>query len=325
MIRPSRFFALALLSILSIAVALLASEAVLRLLDYHYSPMQIMRVEARAASGDQRYYHSFRDEHFVFDPYLIWRPKPGADVFNAQGYRGQEMPAIKAPGSYRIFTVGDSNTLGWGTEKGANWPAYLEHLLVESNGRFAVINAGVWGYASFQGVRRFNEALVWQPDMVIVSFGSNDAHPVLVSDANFAARMTLGRLIGWSRVGELLIAAVDRLKGKRDVPTVPRVSLDEYRENLRTIIELARTRHIVVVLLTRPFIGDAPFGSWKVKAPAYVRATLEVGRENGVTCVDIYSYFSDKPQYFTDESHFTNEGHELAAQMIYDQIKPLIH
>ena len=325
MTRSSRLIPLTLLSFLSIAAALLISEGFLSLIDYRYSPMQIMRTEAAATRGDQRYFHSIQDKHFVYDPYLIWRPRALYDVFNSQGYRGKELPPVKASGSYRIFAIGDSNTLGWGKKNGANWPSDLQRLLDGPGDRFTVINAGVWGYSSFQGLRRFSEVVALQPDMVLISFGSNDAHQVIVSDADFAARMTLGRLIGWSRVGQAIIAASDRLRRRQDVATVPRVSLREYRENLGAIIQLARANHIIVVLLTRPFIGDAPSGSWKVRGPAYVRATLEVASTNRVPSVDVYSSFSNKPEYFADESHFTRQGYQLAAQMIYDGIKPLIH
>ena len=105
---------------------------------------------------------------------------------------------------------------------------------------------------------------------------------------------------------------------------MPRVSVREYRDNLGAIIRLAQVHHAIVVLLTRPFIGDASSGSWKVRAPVYVKATIEVASANRVPCIDVYAYFSDKPEYFIDESHFTRQGHLLAAQFVYDQVKPLI-
>ena len=42
-------------------------------------------------------------------------------------------------------------------------------------GRFRVANAGVYGYSSFQGLRRFHELLRYHPDVVTWSFGANDA------------------------------------------------------------------------------------------------------------------------------------------------------
>ena len=41
--------------------------------------------------------------------------------------------------AYWVFTIGDSNTLGWAGKGGANWPEYMGELLKErSNGRIAV-------------------------------------------------------------------------------------------------------------------------------------------------------------------------------------------
>src|SRR5262245_5268537 len=78
------------LVLVSLVLALGLVEVILRVVDYQYTPL---RIQVLQNWSEWRYYHSFKDEHFVYDPYLIWRPKKGYSVFNSQGYRGEEVSA----------------------------------------------------------------------------------------------------------------------------------------------------------------------------------------------------------------------------------------
>lgn len=311
-------------------VALLLAEGFLWLIGYTYTPLSIQVIKDR---GDWRYHHAFEDKHFMYDPHLIWRPRPDAPGFNAQGYRGRELAPEKAPEEYRIFAVGDSNTLGWMGKGNPNWPAFLEQLLNEEGGRpFTVTNAGAYGYSSFQGVRRFEEALRYQPDMALISFGCNDAARVTTSDAAFASRpirqTRLDTVLMRARTGQLVLACADKLFSRGREGLVPRVSVAEYKDNLDAIIRGGRERGIQIVLLTRPFTV-MPNEShdelwWKNFAPEYNAATLEVGANQGVPVIDVAGHFADKQELFVDESHFTKRGYHVAARLIRDRIRPLL-
>src|SRR5262245_45529403 len=184
--RPLRKVFLALVSV---SFTLVILEIVLRLIGYSYTPLSIhLEEKTKKEWSEWRDYHAFQDKHFTYDPYLIWVPRRDIPGFNAQGYRGKELSPEKAPGSYRIFAIGDSNTLGWVEENSPNWPRYLEGLLTEKEDRYTVVNAGVYGYTSFQGLRAFKQALRYEPDMVLISFGCNDGMRVTVSDATYASR-----------------------------------------------------------------------------------------------------------------------------------------
>jgi lysophospholipase L1-like esterase len=250
------------ISILFIAlfITILISEIFLRMIDYNYSPMKIEAI----SKNDWREFHSFKDDNFEYDPYLIWRPRKNYSVFNSQGFRGEEL-GVKKDNEFRIFAIGDSNTLGWSGEKNApNWPMYLEELLRESNDRFTVINAGVWGYSSFQGLRRFKEILRFQPDMVLISFVSNDAQKVAFSDAEYLHRgkeLAFYNILLKFRLGKLMIAFFDKFKSlkkdynKEEDFLVPRVSLEQYKNNLKEIIRISKENNIQPVLLTRPYMS----------------------------------------------------------------------
>jgi lysophospholipase L1-like esterase len=315
--------------LLSIVFALGVCELGLRLGGYQYSPLQL----GQNVKDDWRDDHAFFDRHLVYDPVLIWRPHSTPfSRFNPQGFRGALLDVPKPTGKFRIFTLGDSNTFGWSVDEGANWSTQLHNLLAASRPNIEVINAGVTGYTSFQGLRRFQELLQYQPDMVLVSFGANDAHQVTVPDAQYVARhermQYLSRATKQLRLAQLGVQSWDGIAtlagagGKLG----PRVSVDDYRSHLREIIRVGRERGIQTVLLTRPFVGaETNPGSWKTYAPAYNAATIELGREEQVPVIDIYTAFRDREKLFDDESHFGVEGHRVAAGLIHDHIAPLLN
>jgi lysophospholipase L1-like esterase len=317
-------------ALLSILVAAGATELALRAGGYHYSPLQI----GAGIKDDWRDDHAFGDRNLIYDPVLIWRPRSGQfSPFNPQGFRGPLVDTPKPPGIVRIFALGDSNTFGWDVDEGVNWPSQLQRLLASSPRRTEVINAGVWGYSSFQGLRRFRELLEFEPDLVLVSFGANDAHQVTVADADYVARHeraeSLTRASRKLRVAQLAIEGWDKLsitagRGSGG-PLRPRVTTDDYAAHLREMIQSGRGRGVRVVLLTRPFVGSSTDpASWKTYAPHYNAATMAVAREQNVPVVDVHGAFRDRPELFDDESHFGAEGHGIAAALIFERLKPLL-
>ncbi|MBW2271932.1 MAG: hypothetical protein JRG96_01575 [Deltaproteobacteria bacterium] len=318
----------AALFVASFALSLLALELVVTLTGFRYSPVQI---DVQGGGTDWRYRHAFEDDHFEFDPQQIWRPRAGEKVFNGQGFRGRELHGSAGPGELRLLALGDSNTLGWGGAS-IHWPGYLEEELEPADLEVNVINAGVWGHSSYQGVARLEAYLSFEPDVVLISYGANDAHRVYVSDARYveqAARSTLRRfLYRYSfGIGQLALKALDALEGV-DSPAegrelVFRVSPEEYRANLSKMVQISRAQGARVYLLTRPYTGESPSESWwKSFAPHYREATREVGRELDVRVIDVYQLFVDRPQDFADESHFTESGYRRAARLIGERIAP---
>ena len=321
---PVRRLTRVVLIVVAVLIAVGAIELALRAGGYQYSPVKI----GADVKDDWRETHAFHDRHLVYDPTLIWRPFAGQfSPFNPQGFRGAPIDPSKPAGTFRVFALGDSNTFGWDVDEGVNWPAQLHRLLSASRPGAEVINAGVWGYSSFQGARRFQELLAYQPDVVLVSFGGNDAHQVRVADVDYVKRHDrieyLSRATKRSRVAQLLVQGWDQLETVRGTAGTlrPRVSLEEYSANLREMIRTGRERNVRVVLLTRPFVGSSTDpASWKTYAPSYNAATVEVARAEGATAIDVYSAFHDRPELFDDESHFGVEGHRVAAELIHQRL-----
>ena len=312
----------------SIVAALGLTELALRASAYQYSPLQI----GANVKDDWREEHAFGDRNLIYDPVLIWRPLSGQfSPFNPQGFRGAPIDVSKPSGTLRVFALGDSNTFGWDVAEGVNWPSQLHRLLAASHPPAEVINAGVWGYTSYQGMKRFHELTAYAPDIVLVSFGANDAHQVRVADADYVKRHDrieyLARATRRLRVAQLMVQGWDLLDAATAGSSAlgPRVSLDDYRSHLRAMIREGRDRGVRVVLLTRPFVGSSTDpASWKTYAPQYNAATTAIGAEEQVPVIDVYAAFRDREALFDDESHFGVEGHHLAAQLIHEQLGLLL-
>jgi len=308
----------------TVFLSLVAVEQLLRAIGFEYRTVSIEVVN----EDDTRLFHLFKDDHFIYDPVLIWRPKAGYEIFNRQGYRGPELLEVKPPGERRVFAVGDSNTLGWAGADGPNWPADLAARLQRRDPGAVVVNAGVWGYSSYQGLERLKEILPWQPDLVLISFGANDAHLVPRGDRQFAGgSLFTRRSARWLlhfRMGQLAAAAWDGL-GRKGSEGHHRVGLEEYRSNLEEMIRLTRAAGAEVVLLTRPFVGPVRKENWwKQFAPEYNQATAEVAEREGAPVVDVYSFFKGQERFFADESHFTLEGHRRAADVLATYLRPWV-
>src|ERR1700677_2984901 len=79
-----------------------------------------------------------------------------------------------ADGRPVIVAFGDSLTAGFGADAGDSYPDYLEKDLNAKGYRYQVINEGISGNTTKDGVDRLQDALRLKPVLVIVAFGGND-------------------------------------------------------------------------------------------------------------------------------------------------------
>lgn len=205
---------------------------------------------------------------FQTDPRLHWKLRADARLtfmqepvrINHEGFRGPE----SFPSAHTVVCLGDSTTFGWMVSEEDTFAGRLRGLLSSRrpDDRWQVLNAGVPGYSSFQ-VRLLAERLLprWRPEVVVICVGNNDGWPALQSDR------TLGSA-GWlTDAAEALVArshflnwARGQYRRRRAAPFVPaalvgagpRVNKEEFAENLRAVIRLARSHGARVVLLSPP-------------------------------------------------------------------------
>lgn len=241
------------------------------------------------------------------DPVLFWRQKPnlkvmfqGVEVHTDQlGLRNKKLNQYKPDGSLRIICMGASPTFGWGIRYEDTYPCQLEKMLKNDlKQRVEVINAGVIGYSSYQGLNFFRKEIIpFQPDIITVSYVLNDVdkyrfyrsngdsdnelypkNPFLISLKNTFDKSKFLRLFE-KTILYLQYKMAGFFNNKRNVfyQSKPRVSSQEYRKNLQDIIELAKRKRIKVLFVKIPVNLPLPSGlsqSSRLNAEKHLNAGL---------------------------------------------------
>jgi len=301
------------------------------------------------------------------DPILQFKLAPELDVLGQKlsrdGFRTHEF-APKRPGVYRILALGDSCTFGqlqrgelYGYVRNP-YPLALEKLLADriGPGRFEVLNVGIPGYNSYQGLMLLRGKLRGlEPDLITVRFGWNDLFlseappgqgPYRESDRawfvaleDLALRTALYPFV--RRLGFELSAwrgqSPDRLRQAfaRQSNWSPTIPLADYDHNLRRIVEIGRARGAQVWLLTAPYNtkpsekarnfvaynNKLRFDELMAEHARYNEAARAVGRELGVPVIDMDAIYRDNPDVRlfieSDVLHPSQWGHHLEADALY--------
>ncbi|MBW4039456.1 MAG: arylesterase [Acidobacteria bacterium] len=89
-----------------------------------------------------------------------------------------------------IDCFGDSLTAGFGTDPGQSYPDDLQKLLQASGYHYHVINSGISGNTTKDGLDRIQRVIARHPQIVVVEFGGNDGLrglPIPQTQANLAS------------------------------------------------------------------------------------------------------------------------------------------
>jgi len=101
-----------------------------------------------------------------------------ATVVTAAAPQPQPQPAAVpvAPADTRplLICFGDSLTAGYGTEPGEAYPDVLQQLLDARGYHYHVLNSGISGNTTKDGLDRIARVIARHPQLVVVEFGGND-------------------------------------------------------------------------------------------------------------------------------------------------------
>ena len=145
-----------------------------------------------------------------------------------------------------IIAFGDSLTAGYGADNGESYPDYLEKDLNAEGYRYQVVNQGISGNTTKDGVDRLQDALALKPVLVIVAFGGNDG---LRGLPIAATRDNLDQI-----VATLLRADVKVVLGGITLP--PNYGSDYIRSFNQTYALLAKKYHVPML----PFLLQGVYG-----------------------------------------------------------------
>lgn len=207
----------------------------------------------------------------------------------------------------RIVAFGDSTTAPRASL--TVYPTLLERdLNARGSVPCQVINAGVPGNTTTMARKRFEtDVLAVRPKLVIIQFGINDS-------------------------------AFD--VWKNPPATTPRVSVGDYRGNLRHFVEASRETGATVILMTPnplrwtpalkkrygkpPYDPSRPDG-FNLTLVAYIDAMRALAKEMNVPLLDVARVYAALPPesvdaLLPDGMHPSQRGHDLVAQLLADVV-----
>jgi lysophospholipase L1-like esterase len=203
---------------------------------------------------------------------LLSSPSLGADP-------GAPIRTEDYPGVVRVACVGDSITAGVGAAKGQSYPAQLGAML---GSKWEVRNFGVSGTTllnhgdrPYQKQKAFQNALAYQPQVVIIKLGTNDTKPQ-----------------NWKFKGEFAADYKDLIRQFTQLPSKPRI----------------------FICYPAPVPGKGNFGINEPGVREAMPMLDEIARETGAGIIDMYGALKDHPELLPDRVHPSTAGAELMAK-----------
>lgn len=306
------------IAIISIILFSGTTEIILRLINLKVDVPQYMKFNPHFLVDTQLSHGSL-----LKDQILFWKLNPSRKNINSLGCRDKEFTVKKDKGIFRIISIGDSVTFGPGVDSEDTYPKRLEKILNTKFPlrKFEVINAGVLGYSSYQGLNYLKRDIIkYQPDLITVHFGLNDGvFSVYFEDEE--QKMPVGWIITSqnflikSKLYQLLCAIIFGFKYELFRENSPlfgrgknRVSPQNYHRNLEQIKNFVSKHNVKIVFITPMLYKSSRIYCVK----GYCLPELGIK-------IDLISRFNKEQnpgELFVDGCHFTKKGHQIAAEEI---------
>lgn len=275
--------------------------------------------------NNKKYFLEFENIHpdfnsFLRDGLLFWKFSPNHSGITTQGFRDLKVFSIHKPKDvFRVICIGDSVPFGYNTttvKTEETYPKVLEKLLKERvDDKIEVINAGVPGYSSLQGLRYLKRDLLqYNPDLIIVHFGINDgAAAVYLSDKEQPIfpnwLIGLQNILNKSRTYQFLNKIIFYFKYRHKKHSYrARVDQMDYMKNIQAFAGVAKKNGFKAIFIT-PVL--------------YEKNKINIGLilPKDIICVNLSKIFKEKEnkaeELFLDNCHLTVKGHQIVAEIIY--------
>lgn len=199
-----------------------------------------------------------------------------------------------------IVCIGDSNTYGAGDEENGGSGGWVSRIA--RDGR-RVVNLGVCGYKTTEVTACFNDAASYNPDLLIVAVGVNDARCQVVEG----------------------------------LPIVPETEEAAYRRDVDCLLTTAQGICDKVLVLTPFSVVEEtvnplfhPAHWYNDVVYRYSRILLEAAQKKEISCLDLHTVFpaSVLPNKFgdflIDGLHPNSHGYKVLAGLIEPKVCQLL-
>jgi acyl-CoA thioesterase-1 len=145
-----------------------------------------------------------------------------------------------------VVCFGDSLTAGYGTDLGQSYPDYLQKDLDAKGYNYRIVNEGISGNTTKDGVERLDSILALKPVVVVVEFGGNDGlRGLRIEDS----RANLDKIVGALKTSgtKVVLAGI----------TLPPDYGPDYIKQFNATYAMLTTKYQVPLL---PFLLNGVFG-----------------------------------------------------------------
>ena len=281
------------------------------------------REVAKATIPDELVLAHLEAGAMTHDPILGWvradLPLPSEGI-NSLGWRYSELDQAKPAGTWRAFTLGDSQTYGAGVPADKSYTAFAERALA-ADGALQLINTGTSGYGSLQAIRLIESKLLdWDPDLLIVDCRTYD-QPRDQSGPDLSGFSELEQLLFHWRTYYVLRFAIDRMRPDHARPMqsgAMEMSPEELKErfgNHDLIVEAAREAEVPLMFLDYPFWDNR--GITCLAPPEELPEGVPVGR----VCKALQDSGQPPSKLFLDNNHLAEEGNRIVGEALAAAIR----
>lgn len=306
-------------------------------------------LELFVATPQQRMQVADQQQSAIFegDPLLLWRLKPNLDhavwdftvlSTNAQSFRADYPIGRKPAGTFRVVCLGDSVTFGYRvppvwpdkpTDYDPTWqpfPMLLEKELRRANPNrsIEVFPMAVPGYTTHQGLAWLRRDIGYlKPDMVIASFGWNDASASDVPDRDTIDTGWYPVTIRWLVDHSQAFAHATRWLRSRRAPAqrviapAPRVSETDYVSNFSAIVNLAKENGASVIVIGAPYRDsktNPPEAQLMTRYRASLKAAMQQSQTPYLEVLELTEAAGSVNEgFFGELIHPNHMGHRLLA------------
>jgi lysophospholipase L1-like esterase len=284
---------------------------------------------------------------FEGDPLLLWRLKPNLDhaiwdftvvSTNAEHFRADYPIGAKPAGTFRVVCLGDSVTFGYRVppvwpdkpkDYDPEWqpfPMLIEKELRKANPnrQIEVFPMAVPGYTTHQGLAWLRRDIDYlKPDLVIASFGWNDASVSDVPDRQAIDTRWFPVTIRWLIDHSQAFAHATRWLRSRRAATprvaapVSRVSESEYIDNFNAIVNLAGSHGASVIVIGAPYrdsTTNPPEAQLMTRYRASLKSAMNQSQTPYLEILELTEAAGSVNQgFFGELIHPNHIGHRLMA------------
>jgi lysophospholipase L1-like esterase len=187
----------------------------------------------------------------------------------------------------KVACIGDSITEGWSIPDGKKYPEVLQQLLGD---QYEVRNYGVGGRTllrkgdfPYWNEKKYQEALDWQPDIVVIKLGTNDSKPQ-----------------NWKYHNEFRKDYIDFIKTFLTLPSHPKVYVS----------------YPIPVFESKWGITES------IVKNEIIPAIKKAGKKTKTKHIDLYTPFEGRANLTYDGVHPNAEGCALLASEVYKVVRP---